>query len=257
MKFNKYRKENNVSYALGATLTFELLDTHPEWITRVFVRPTMRLENRLADLQKICSEKNITVLVDDKPFNVLAAKGNCFVIAEFEKHVHKLSPYENHIVLVNPSDLGNIGTIIRTAVGFNIKNIAIIDRTEENDEKTALDFFDPKSVRASMGALFHVNIQSFPLICDYIESFPEHKKYCFMLQEGSKSIHSTNISEPYSLIFGNEATGLSDSYSKIGQSVIIPQTNNIDSLNLSMAAGIAMYEFTKKNLNNYFERSKK
>jgi TrmH family RNA methyltransferase len=254
MKFSKYKKENNVSYALGATLTFELLKTHPEWITRIFIRTSAHLENGLADLQRICMKKNINIQVEDKPFNVLAAKGNCFVIAEFEKHTQKLNQNDNHIVLVNPSDAGNIGTIIRTAVGFNITNIAIIERTEKGDEKTALDFFDPKSVRASMGALFHINIEHFPLIEDYVNTFPKHKKYCFMLQDGSQSIHSISISEPYSLIFGNEATGLSDNYANIGRSVIIPQTNNIDSFNLSMAAGIAMYEFTKKDFNGNSER---
>ena len=65
---------------------------------------------------------------------------------------------------------------------INITNIAIIERTEKGDEKTALDFFDPKSVRASMGALFHINIEHFPLIEDYVNTFPKHKKYCFFVK---------------------------------------------------------------------------
>ena len=50
----------------------------------------------------------------------------------------------------------------------------------------------------------------------------------------------------YALIFGNEATGLPEWFQEEGQSVRIRHTEHIDSLNLSLAAGIAIYEFTKK-----------
>ena len=49
---------------------------------------------------------------------------------------------------------------------------------------------------------------------------------------------------PYSLIFGNEATGLPAEFARMGQSVMIPQSPDIDSLNLSVAASIAAYVFT-------------
>ena len=53
----------------------------------------------------------------------------------------------NHVVLVNPGDMGNMGTIIRTMLGFNYSNLAII--------KPGVDVFDPRVIRASMGALFN------------------------------------------------------------------------------------------------------
>ena len=51
---------------------------------------------------------------------------------------------------------------------------------------------------------------------------------------------------PFSLIFGNEAAGLPVEFASVGQSVRIRHTDSIDSLNLSLAAGIGLYEFTKK-----------
>ena len=53
----------------------------------------------------------------------------------------------------------------------------------------------------------------------------------------------------YSLIFGNEAIGLDESFLEIGQSILISHSGAIDSLNLSLAAGIAVYEFTKARFN--------
>lgn len=49
----------------------------------------------------------------------------------------------------------------------------------------------------------------------------------------------------YALIFGNEASGLDASYLNVGKSVVISHTHSIDSLNLSLAAGIGIYEFCK------------
>ena len=49
----------------------------------------------------------------------------------------------------------------------------------------------------------------------------------------------------YSLVFGNEATGLPEEFANTGTPVVIPHLKGIDSLNLPVAAGIAMYEATK------------
>ena len=54
------------------------------------------------------------------------------------------------------------------------------------------------------------------------------------------------VDRAFSLIFGNEATGLPDTYSEIGQSILINYLHEVDSLNLSIATGIGLYEFTKK-----------
>ena len=65
--------------------------------------------------------------------------------------------------------------------------------------------------------------------------------------KGATSIHHTEIKEPYSVVFGNESSGLPDEFLNYGKSVLIPHTSKIDSLNLSMALGITLYEFTKKS----------
>lgn len=236
MKIQRYKHELDVSYALGATLTFEMLKCHPEWVTRVFMRTSTDHSDGIQRLTELCMENCIPVEINDKAFNILSPKGNCFVIGEFRKITYTLSN-ASHIVLVNPSDAGNLGTILRTAVGFGITNIAII--------RPAVDFYDPKAVRASMGALFHVNIECFESFDEYCKRFPDNARYAFMLS-ASTAITDLEIREPYSLIFGNEATGLPEEFAKFCTAVIIKHSGSIDSLNLPMAAGIAMFEFTKE-----------
>ena len=234
-KIQRYKHDLDVSYALGATLTFELLKSRPELVTRVFLKSTLEDTESSAKLKALCSEHGISYETNDKAFNILSPKGNCFVIGEFKKTEQRLED-RSHIVLVNPSDAGNLGTIIRTAAGFGITDIAII--------RNAVDLYDPRTIRSSMGAAFHVRVEYFDTIGDYCRRFPDNERYAFMLT-ASIPITEVSIREPYSLIFGNEATGLPDEYAGFCTPVVIKHSDAIDSLNLPMAAGIAMYEFTK------------
>lgn len=239
MAVKKYKHDSETSFALGATLVAELLKTNSTLIRRVFLRPT---EKRGEDLEKILADlraHKIEVIETSKAFNILGAKDSCLLAAEFTKTSGALDATKPHIVLVNPSDSGNLGTIIRTAAAFGYRDLAIIT--------PAVDPFDPKVVRASMGALFHLNIQQFASIEDYQAECGARKLYAFMLDENAQKleeIHETT--KPYSLVLGNEAAGLpKDFAAKTGaQAVFIPQSELVDSLNLSIAAGIAMHYFS-------------
>ena len=91
-------------------------------------------------IYELCQKHQIHIEINDKTINKLSKKGNCFAIAVFKK-------YENHLrctsrYISKPSDMGNMGTIIRTMLGFNYQNLAII--------RPGVDVFDPKVIRASM-----------------------------------------------------------------------------------------------------------
>jgi TrmH family RNA methyltransferase len=111
----------------------------------------------------------------------------------------------------------------------------------------AADIYDPKVVRASMGALFKMNFQLFPSFDDYVHSFPLRELYPFMT-DGINDINTINTGTHTikTLIFGSESSGLPASFAETGTSVKIPQTGMVDSLNLSVAVGIGLYEFSKQ-----------
>ena len=220
------------SYALGATLVFELLQNKPELTKRVFISPQANNTPIINEIESICSTKGIEIVKGDKPFNLLSPKENCFLIAEFKKFYAPLNLNNSNIVLVNPSDAGNVGTIIRTAIGLGFSDIAII--------KPAVDVFNPKAIRASMGAIFHARIEYFDNITDYKARFPKHNLYAFMLKK-AEDFSTIKAKQPFSFVFGNEATGLPDEYTNFCKTVKIPQTVDIDSYSLPVAAAIAMY----------------
>ncbi len=237
MKVNRYRKDDQNTYALGATLVMEFLLNKVEIVEAVIIHPGFRSEETIEKINKICKENRIPVTTEEKPFNILSQKENCFVIAVLKKWTCKLKE-GNHVVLVNPSNAGNMGTIIRSCAGFGVPSIAIVP--------PAVDHFDPKTIRASMGAISKVDIEVFKTFEEYKERFPDNNMYPFML-DGSTILQDTEINGPFSLIFGNEATGLPASFQGVGQPVRIEHTSNIDSLNLPIAASIGLYQATSKN----------
>jgi len=231
-----YKKGADTSYTLGVFPTIELLQHRPDLVKRVVVHRKIEGNSGYPIIKALCYEHNIHIDHHDATIDKLSPKANCLAVGVFKVFDMTLD-HKPHIVLVNPMDMGNIGTIMRTALGFGIKNIAII--------RPAVNIFDPKVIRASMCALFSMNVVYYDVFEDYRCQFPDHHFYPFMLK-GATNIHKVKPEYPYSLIFGNESSGLPDDYLQYGQSVFIPHLNDIDSLNLSISLGIGLYHFSTK-----------
>ena len=236
IKLKKYKKTDTTSFALGASIVYELLTRRPDLALGIYVHPDFKKGQIYQTILKLATQHQISLAETTKPFDSLSVKDNCLVIAEFSKFESVLDESGLQIVLVNPSNTGNLGTIIRTLVGFGTPNLAII--------KPAVDLFDPKVVRASMGSLFQLNFGYFNTFAEYRSTRPERKLFPLMTQ-ASQDIKQAKIGSQASLIFGTESAGLDQSYLQVGQSLIIPHTGQIDSLNLPIAVGIAVYEATR------------
>ncbi|MGB4660436.1 MAG: TrmH family RNA methyltransferase [Mobilitalea sp.] len=235
-QIKQYKKEADYSYTLGAFPTYELIKARPEQVRKVLVDASFTDQD---NLKKLCEENKIPMEVNNKLISKISDKENCYVTGIFEKYSCDLCMDKPHLVLVNPSNMGNLGTIIRTAVGFGIYDLAII--------LPGADIFNPKTVRSSMGALFKLRFHQYQNFEQYQEQFPEHEIFTFMLNgENTLTLQDCPKSSLYSLVFGNEATGLDDSFLKVGTSIFIPQSPDVDSLNLTIAVGIGVYVFTNQ-----------
>lgn len=244
MDIKPYKKDYDYSYTLGAFPTFELIDARPSDVIEVYTSASF---TDMEKLERKCSENGIKLTVNDKLINKLSDKGNVYVVGVFRKYEQELDNSKPHLVLVNPSDMGNLGTIIRTAVGFGFMDLAIIE--------PAADVFNPKTVRASMGSVFRISHKKFLSFEDYMKytlELSDGKKreiFTFMLNgEKQLTVYDCPKPELYSIVFGNEATGLPDEFLNYGTSILIPQTEYVDSLNLTIAAGIGMFMFRMRPL---------
>ncbi len=234
-KLKRYSKDFSHTYAMGTYPTLDLLKHIPQRVSKVLLKSDSLKSDGVEQIIELCGANDIEYEYNDRAIEKLSVKENTYAVGIFEKYEMELEDGKDHIVLVNPSNMGNVGTIIRTMVGFGMYNLALI--------KPAVDVFDPMIVRSAMGALFQIKVQYFENIEQYRSKF-NNPMYMFMLG-GSKRFNDIKYPSPFSLVFGNEGSGLSDEYRQMGEVVYIPHSKDIDSLNLSVAASIAMYEVRK------------
>ena len=142
------------------------------------------------------------------------------------------------LYLVEISDPGNLGTIIRTAVWFGIDHIMLSD--------CSVDPFNPKTVRSSAGAIFDAVIYEnvgFPDVCKALRA--EGYQFVATTPRDGTDLSSWMPSAGSVIMFGPEAEGLPEPLiSQADVRVTIPQSGPAESLNLAVSAGIVLYHFT-------------
>ena len=233
-----YRRELDYSYAPGIFPSLECMLKRPELARRLLISERGKGSEGVAKLTALAEEKGIRIEVADKALARVSGKENCFAAVVFEKRSARLDDKEGHVVLHHIADQGNLGTVLRTALGFGWHDVAVI--------RPAADGYDPKVVRSSMGALFSLRVREYDDFDAYRREYPRHACYPFML-DGSVGLDeaAAAANRPCALVFGNEGAGLPPEFQKLGQPVRIPSSDEVDSLNLAIAAAIGMYAFRR------------
>lgn len=232
-----YNKDLDYSYTEGFFPTFEMIQFHKEDFVCLYVASDAKDSEGFKKLSKLVDPKKI--IFSDKVFNLVKSKDNAHVLGVFKKFTSTLDASKDHLVMVNPSDMGNLGNAMRSLLAFNLKDLALIE--------PCADMFNPKVVRASMGALFKIRVQRFASFEEYKKQYPR-PFYPFVL-DTSNPLKETNFSSPCSLVFGNEATGLPPSIHN-ENNVRIEQSDDVDSLNLTTSIAIALYELKMQKQKN-------
>ena len=235
-----YRSELDYSYAPGVFPSMECLLHRPEAVRRLLVHSSAAGREGVGKLTALAEEHRIRIEEADRALGRISGKENCYAAAVFEKFEDAPDPEKPHVVLHNPGDSGNVGTILRTALGLGIEDVALI--------RPCVDLFDPKTVRASMGSLFQLRVRVYDRFEEYREAFPDRALYPFML-DASVPLQEAVKTRPekWTLIFGNEGKGLPKEFASLGQAVRIESNDRVDSLNLGIAAGIGIYQFRIQN----------
>ena len=225
----KYNKDLDYSYTEGFFPTFEMILNKPDYLRLVYVATDAVSSDAYKKLTALIP--NDKIIINDKVFQKIASKENAHVLGVFRKFSDVLDSKENHLVMVNPSDMGNLGNAMRTLLAFGFHDLALIT--------PCADKFNPKAVRASMGALFKIRIQEFSSFENYLNTY-QREYYPFVL-ETSTPLYDVKFKTPCALVFGNEATGLPSSiYNQ--NNVRIEQSDEVDSLNLTTSIAIGLYQ---------------
>ena len=145
----------------------------------------------------------------------------------------------NKILLLDEiQDPGNLGTIIRSAVAFNVDTIVLGNNTVE--------LYNTKVIRAMQGMLFHINIISRNLL----EFIPELSNLNYKIL-GTRVTHGKNVkdiekNEKFAIIMGNEGNGMSEEVAELcDEFIYIDMNEACESLNVGVATSIILYELDK------------
>lgn len=191
----------NESYCLGMSLTIEALKCCPDQINSIYLSSKAANNKELENLIYLANKHSIELIYDDLVIEKYSLKENCYCIGFFNKYNTKLT-CDNHVICYEFTDYGQLGTIFRSAVSFDFKNIALIN--------TNIDYFDPRVIRASMGSVYHLNICSYKSLDDYQKYF-KHNIYCFNTTN-VRELNSLVLKNPYSLIFSENPSALNKLY---------------------------------------------
>ncbi len=220
----------------GKQIVFHILDKHPEMINEIFL--TKEIEKSLFNKFNKLDKK--IVRPDSMKAQALARGGNHqgFLLDITEYHYATLADIKQHnfvLVLDGLTDIGNIGAIVRSAYGLGVDAIAVCGLKNLNAAAIT---------RTSSGTMLDIPVTLYQNSADVAN---ELKQVGFTLigadMDGEEiSSFSKEPKEKIALILGSEGTGLSKKIvSKLDKKVKISMSNNFDSLNVSVAAGILIH----------------
>jgi RNA methyltransferase, TrmH family len=193
------------------------------------------------EVSKLFPDDKLLIPVSKEVFDKIAVRensGGMIAVAEQKLHtLDQLTLSKNPLVLVLESveKPGNLGAILRTADASGVDAVIICD--------PQTDFYNPNVIRSSIGCIFTKQVAA----ATSEETIAWLKKnkiaiYCTYLK-ASKGYHLTDYTKPSAIVMGTEATGLSDGWvNNSDANIIIPMQGKIDSMNVSTAAAVVVFE---------------
>jgi TrmH family RNA methyltransferase len=233
LKLKKYRNKAALFLVEGAKNVNELLSSD-YGIQRLFVSEKYLIEFPHRMISKhdyvVCKEKN---LVDLGTFQT-----NEYALAIAEMRSFRMDISNDKLVLAldDVSDPGNLGTIIRIADWYGIKNIIA--------SLGSADFYNPKVINASMGSFTRVNINYLDLQ-EFFKLNKTHRVYGAVLN--GENVHRMNFDKPSILLMGNESNGINSSLIKsLDSKITIPGYGGAESLNVAVSTAIICDNFFRQ-----------
>ena len=225
----KNRNTEDVFIAEGVKIINEILNSDYE-IKKIYALNEWIIENNKYENIVEVTEDELKRISDfETPNKVLA------VI--YKKPAKEIPDLKNQITLVldGIQDPGNVGTIIRTANWFGIKNIIASNDTA--------DIYNPKVIKASMGSftsidIFYTELKSF---------LASNSIYVYGAIIDGENINTIQKLNECVLVIGNEGNGIrNDIYPFIQKKISIPKFGNAESLNAAVATGIILWKLKEK-----------
>lgn len=237
----KYRQKLSMFIAEGEKTVLELLQSAKFDLETLFISENCKENSKIEKIKQYQHEpvvlKEISQMSAFKtPANILAI----FKIHEKQLDNEKLD--DIFIVLEDINDPGNLGTIIRIADWFGIKNVIC--------SKNTVDIYNPKAIQATMGSIARVNVfykELSPFFKGLNKGVPVYGAFT-----NGDNIYQANLENNGAILIGNESYGISEELTSfVSKKLSIPSfpagdNSGAESLNASIATAIVCAEFRRR-----------
>lgn len=236
----KSRQENNMFFVEGARLCDDAAKSSVKILKLFYTESAMnKYQKYLVNAAAIAEE---VFEIDEHVVSLLAQTKNSqgvFCLCEMlnKKAIAEISG--KWAVLENIQDPSNLGTIMRTAEALAVSGLILI---------AGCDSFSPKAVRASMGAVFRMQILTVSNLDELskISGINKMESLAAVPNSSAEKLGEINLSDNILLFIGNEGNGLSEqAVNFCKRKITIPMAGRAESLNAAAAAAICLWEITK------------
>lgn len=226
LKLKKFRDQEECFVIEGEKLIAEALEKHPAAIKIVVLASeTVPFKSLAMPLVRKSTSKQMQQISSLKTPTSALAVISYLSVSQDSSFILALDGIQNP---------GNLGTIIRSAAWFGCKKI--IASTDTADK------FNPKVIQATMGSIFDVEVK----YCDLPEYLASQELPIYGADMNGESIYELPKIDHAIIVMGSEGKGISPAVRAFTQTISIPRKGHGESLNVAMAAGIILSEFTRK-----------
>ncbi len=231
----RHRPGDPETYALGEWPVLEALRHRPRLVREVLLHPTLRGERR-ERLERSAAAAGVACRDDERTLHALRHRSDARALALVRTEDDALRREHDHLALLGTRAAGNLGVVLRSALGFDLRDVALIG--------SPLDPWSPHVLRASQGARFALRVERFSCWDDYRASHVARDLAWFAApRPGSERVplSALQLARPATLAFGPEWHDGDAAPPPTSTAVGIPQHPDLESHNLAVAVAIALY----------------
>lgn len=238
LSLKKFREIENKFIVEGKRLISEGLNSDFKCLEILATQKFMDHDFEYANFLK-SKKNNIVIITESEITKISSTKNPQGIAAVFEKPKPAKINFKDELIvcLENISDPGNIGTILRSCDWFGVKTVLL--------SNTCAELYNPKVLRASMGAIFNLDVFENINLIEKLEDLKKQNYKIYFADMNGLDYRELNNSEKLNIIFCNEAFGPSNELRKVcNSSITIPRKGKIESLNVSAAAAVILSHLT-------------
>jgi len=243
-----YKRDKNFFFVEGIKIIEEVLKENAKINTLIYTKEAIinpNITRLLTNLQKQEEVEYlyVTMNVFKKISDLEEPEGIAAIVYRKAKNIDSflksITKNSIFVALDRITDPGNLGTIIRTCRCANVSGLII--------SKNSVSLYNTKVIRATMGAFLGMNIIDEVEIYDFINKLKDNNVIIITTGlKSAKNYYEIDYSLPVCFVFGNEATGISEDVLKLGNFNVKIPVVGINSLNVSVSAGILIYDAVRR-----------